>query len=294
MAIASQCRCIQAMKSPLAIVTMVYNEPDYLPVWAAHYRRAVGAEHCYVIDHGSDDGSLHASGPLQAAKLPRSPVDEIWRADIVSRLCNALLDRYQAVAYTDVDELLVADPRRYSGLVELSTAMPVDVLTAFGANVLHVAGEAPLDLARPITEQRGWTRPYSTLCKPLLVRRPVRWSAGFHEADAPTRFDGLYLCHIAYADNDITARRQAKRQTVERPDGRGAHHGTAPDIMVRLMQACAALPRDHSAQLGGPAEAQFVEELRQRGRPAHGGWVIAAEQESPMLWAMPAWLKGSF
>ena len=34
---------------------MAYNEQAYLPIWARHYARQVGADHCYVVDHGSTD-----------------------------------------------------------------------------------------------------------------------------------------------------------------------------------------------------------------------------------------------
>jgi hypothetical protein len=282
------------MKSPLAVVTMVYNEPDFLPVWAAHYRRAVGAAHCYVIDHGSDDGSVAACGPYQVARLARSPLDEVWRADMVSRLCAALLDRYDAVAYSDVDELLVADPRRFGSLCELASGTEADVVTAFGTNMLEVAGDPALDPMRPVSAQRHWTRPFSSLCKPALTRRPVQWSPGFHYADTASRFDGLYLFHIAYADHAITARRQKKRRLVARSEGHSAHHATAPDEMVRLMTACAALPRDSGAQLGGAAERDFIAALLRDGRPAHGGRMIAEDREPPVLWAMPSWLLGYF
>jgi hypothetical protein len=286
--------CIQGVKFPLAVVTMVYNEPDFLPVWAAHYRAAVGAEHCYVLDHGSDDNSIAASCPLQVARLPRSTLDENWRAHIVSEQCNKLLDRYDAVAYTDVDELLVADPRRFNDLAGLAAATDAEVLTAFGTNMLQVPGDAPIDLTQPITTQRHWTRPFSSLCKPALIRRPVRWSPGFHVADAPSQFGGLYLFHIAYVDNRITARRQAKRRGVPRSPGHGTHHDIFPDDMVRLMGACAALPRDPAAKLGGAAEIRFTTALLRDGRPAHGGRIIASDREPPVLWAMPRWLEGAF
>jgi len=273
---------------------MVYNEPEFLPVWVAHYCAAVGAENCFVLDHGSDDGSVDAAGPCQVARLTRSKLDEHWRANEVSRVCAYLLERYEAVAYTDVDELLVADPRRFGSLVELSACMDTDVLTAFGTNMLEVPGDAPIDFSEPITAQRRWTRPVSSLCKPILVRRPVRWVPGFHEADAASRFGGLYLFHIAYVDHAITARRQAKRQRVERSDGHGAHHGTAPAEMVRLMTACGALPRDHTCALGGAAEARFIAELLRDGRPDFDGRVIVGDREPPVLWAMPRWLEGTF
>ena len=282
------------MKFPLAVVTMSYNEPDFLPVWAAHYRATVGAEHCYLIDHGSDDHSVAAACPLQVARLPRSPLDENWRAHIVSEQCSKLLARYDAVAYTDVDELLVADPRRFKGLIDLSAAAETDVLTAFGSNILQVPSDAPIDLGRPISAQRHWTRPYSSLCKPALIRRPVRWSPGFHVADAPSVFGGLYLFHIAYADHGITARRQAKRRGVPRSPGHGSHHDIAPDDMVRLMTACADLPCDPAAQLGGAAETHFIAELLGAGQPAFGGRIIASDREPPVLWAVPPWFGNTF
>jgi hypothetical protein len=282
------------VKQPLAVVTMVYNEPDFLPVWARHYAEAVGESHCYVIDHGSDDGSVAACGFQHVAELPRSALDETWRAALVSHFCGDLLARYDAVAYTDVDELLVADPRYFSDLAAFADASDIDVLTAFGTNMLEVAGEAPLELARPISAQRRWTRPFSSLCKPVLTRRAIQWSPGFHTADAASRFGGLYLFHIAYADHRITARRQAKRRGVARSEGHGVHHGVAPDEMVRLMTACAALPRDPHAQLGGAAQTRFTDEVLRDGRPAYGGRIIATDRETPMLWAMPPWLEGAF
>jgi hypothetical protein len=282
------------VKSPLAVVTMVYNEPDFLPVWAAHYRAAVGTQHCYVIDHGSDDGSIDASGPFNLARLERSPLDEAWRADLVSRLCADLLHRYDAVAYTDVDELLVADPRRFKNLADLSKAAEADVVTAFGADVLEVPGDAPIDFAQPITTQRRWTRPFSSLFKPALTRRPVRWSPGFHHADAPSHFGGLYLFHIAYVDHAITARRQAKRQLVPRSPGHGMHHDVAPDEMVRLIKAGAELPRDPYWALGSTAETRFIAALLRDGQHTPNGRVVAADRNSPVLWAIPDWLDGAF
>ena len=42
----------------LAAVTMVYNEPEFIPLWIKYYGEQVGKENCYIVDNGSDDGSL--------------------------------------------------------------------------------------------------------------------------------------------------------------------------------------------------------------------------------------------
>ena len=46
----------------LAALTMAYNEPVWAAVWARFYARQVGAENCFLLDHGSDDGSTEKLG----------------------------------------------------------------------------------------------------------------------------------------------------------------------------------------------------------------------------------------
>ena len=97
------------MPPKVAAITMVYNEAALLPVWARHYVKQVGADHCYVIDHGSTDALVLPRGVNQL-RLPRSPHDDLRRAGFISKLTTSLLAYYDWVIYTDVDELLVADP----------------------------------------------------------------------------------------------------------------------------------------------------------------------------------------
>ena len=75
----------------IAAVTMAYNEPDFATLWAAHYGAEVGARHCFIIDHGSDDGSLEALGGVNIVAIPRSPQDDARRAKFVSAFCASLL-----------------------------------------------------------------------------------------------------------------------------------------------------------------------------------------------------------
>ena len=72
----------------LAAVTMAYNEPDYTDIWCRHYARQVGLENCYVIDHGSDDGTTEQLGAVNVIRIPRSPKDNEVRARLVSDFCS--------------------------------------------------------------------------------------------------------------------------------------------------------------------------------------------------------------
>lgn len=283
------------MAAPLAAVTMIYNEPDHLPVWLAHYSRAVGLENCYVIDHGSTEGLDILAGLPHVRRLERGEMDEVWRAGIVSAVCNLLLQQYACVAYTDVDELLVADPARAPSLAALCAAGTPGILTAFGMDVLHTPGEPPIDLAQPLSHQRSWVRPYSSLCKPLLARRPVVWGPGFHFADAASEFGGLYLFHIAYADDALLERRQRRRNQVVWAGGLTSHHGIPPGDMLRHIRTdYANLPKRRAPTLGAALEQDFTASMLARGSRRDGHWTIGEGVHAQELWEVPQVFQGKF
>ncbi len=204
------------MKNPLAVVTMVYNEADFLPIWLRHYTRAVGAANCYVIDHGSNDGSTDNLGQVNVIRIPRSPMDENKRCRFVSDLCSSLLTWFDAAAYTDVDEMLVADPAIAPDLISLLDLAAPEVITAFGVNVLHrLHHDLPLHDGAPISAQRRWIYPTGAMAKPLITRRPIQWPPGFHSYDGRPLFHGLFNMHLAQVDYDMALRRQAKRRSVQ-------------------------------------------------------------------------------
>src|ERR1700748_3250790 len=95
-----------------AVVTMVYNEPEFLPLWSKYYGALFGPENCFVIDHGSDDNSLAELRGFNVVSIPRSPKDNEKRTRFVSKFCNNLLEWYDAFIYVDVDEIVIADPAK--------------------------------------------------------------------------------------------------------------------------------------------------------------------------------------
>ncbi len=228
----------------IAAVTMVRNERLLLPFWTRHYAGQVGAEACYVIDQGSDDGGTDALGAVNRVRIPRSELDETVRAGFVSEFCASLLRWYDWVIYADVDEMLVADPRRYRGLAEYCEERHADVVTAFGVNVLHRLGvEREIDPGRAVLGQRRWAFPSASMCKPMLARAPVRRSPGFHCSDAPIVFDGLVNFHLAYCDLDVALARQIKRRaTLADNPAPPAHHMLPNDTIKEMMQGWSGMP----------------------------------------------------
>lgn len=183
-------------------ITMAYNEGRMLRRWLRYYASQLGAENLLVVDHGSDDGSTEAIAPASCIRLPRTPFDDGKRAGFISELASGLLGYYDAVIYTDTDEMLVADPDRFSSLADYVSRMQADAVRATGFEVFHnLDCEGPLDDDQPVLSQRSFAHFSSAYCKPLVHRSPVRWRPGFHACDKRALANpALLLFHLRSVD----------------------------------------------------------------------------------------------
>lgn len=284
----------------VAAVTMVYNEPDFLPIWLRHYAHQVGGRHCYVIDHGSDDGSTDSHGEVNVVRIPRSAQDDERRTHFISRFCAALLDWYDWVIHTDVDEIVLADPRSYATLTEYCAGSPPEVVTAAGFNVHHLPESEPaVDLTRPISEQRRWVRLSGAMCKPVLIRRAVDWVPGFHCAsDAPVAFDRLFLFHLRWFDKALGLKRLAKTRAMPWADPQAGAWQRVPDSdFVSLFEVFSRLPQRENVEFDvavAPLSDAVQAFLDSRKGREHERYKIDLELNVDELWAIPPRLRGTF
>ncbi len=237
------------MLPKIAAITMVYNEAVWLPVWARHYTRQVGADQCYVLDHGSTEPLATPPG-MNVVRLPRSPHDDSRRAQFVSKFAASLLDYYDWVIYTDVDELVLADPRYHANLPAFCSTATTDTISAIGLDVQHVPPLEPrLDPALPVGAQRGWVRFTSAMCKPVLTRTRLAWAPGFHSSDQPLGFASLYLFHLHWADHDLGLQRLAKTRSMPWANvSYGAHQRVSDNEWSTMFKGMSQLPRLPSAE----------------------------------------------
>ena len=285
-------------KPRLAVVTMVFNEEDFLPIWLRYYGRQVGRNNCFILDHGSTDSSTAQAAGASVVRLPRGPLDEEQRCRFVSDFCASLLAWFDFVAYTDVDELLVADPARHDSLASLCKD-GTDVITAFGLNVIHRLGhEGELVPTGLVSRQRAWLMPLSSMCKPAIISRPVRWAPGFHSADADTVFGDLLLMHIAYADYDLALRRQRRRQSQARARlSENSHHQKEPATVARWMQDWCRMDEVLTADLGPdcPIRGAFTDQiLASRAGRETARYRIDIALTEHRLWRLPPRFAGTF
>jgi hypothetical protein len=283
----------------VAAVTMVYNEAYFLPRWIRHYAAQFGAENCTVIDHGSDDGGADHMGRVNLVRVPRSATHEGPRAKFVSDFCASLLSRYDWVIYTDVDELLVADPLHFPSMHDLLAASPLEVITAIGFNVHHEERREPaIDPDRPVSEQRRWTMMVVSECKPLAIRRPVQWVGGFHCCDAPVEFARLFLFHLRNYDTQQSLLRLHKTRTMSWHD-----YGADPNAILsddawraQMQQTMNQIRRAGvSFDTERPPLAGLLELLRkeaeERKNERHK---LQFSRHVPELWELPRPFVGTF
>jgi hypothetical protein len=210
------------MKKTLAVVTMVYNEANHLPRWLRHYeKQAELIENLHIVDHGSTDGSTNGLA-CNVIRLPREEGGgrlEAWRAEYISRICSEMLTDYEAVLFTDADELVVADPKRFASLAGYLRSGGRSNAT-IGYEVLH-RFEVEAELTdKSILSQRNNLLFVASMCKPSLIRMPTKFSGGFHYSTEEPVFGDLYRFHLRYADVKKGLERLSVTRSLDRPEKR--------------------------------------------------------------------------
>jgi hypothetical protein len=150
------------------------------------------------------------------------------------------------VIYADSDELLVPDPRIYSGLQDFCNRMSGPCVTAIGLNIVHdIEQEELIDATKPILRQRSFAQFVSPMCKTLIIKAPIKWGAGFHASTFAPQFSDLYLLHLRWIDLVECLRRLRISRAVEFDGGDGpAHHHSTYTHFISNFQNIARARRD--------------------------------------------------
>lgn len=231
----------------VAVITMVRDEREMLPRWIAHYGAQVGVGNLTVFDDQSTDGSTDDL-PCPTHHLPGMKPGKTFdarRSHLVSSFARALLESYDVVIYTDVDEFLVPDPARHADLRSYLAARPaVPVIAGLALNVTHLdAIEPPLSPERPVLAQRRFAKFIPGMCKPSIKRTPDRWIRSGHGIQAPYAVDPeLFMFHLKFADLDHLRKVGDGRHTgfqLGRGHRKTLWSSSGGDLVARLRQGVA-------------------------------------------------------
>jgi hypothetical protein len=234
-----------AQRPEVAVITMARDEGELLRLWVSHYAKHVGIDNLVVLDDNSVDGSTDDLGcTVHRVPALKGGIDfEPVRLRLVNGIGQGLLAVYDYVVFVDVDEFLVTDPSRYPTLPDLieERGRP-EAMGALGLNVVHVPSiePQPLDLSRPLLEQRSFAKFTPLMCKPSVKRINAGWAISSHGLKAPYAVDPeLFMLHLKFADRSRLAEVARLRNEVSRADGRAedASWGKDADEMLRIFDA---------------------------------------------------------
>jgi hypothetical protein len=131
----------------------------------------------------------------------------------IQELQHELLDRYDVVLVTDVDEIVAPDPR-FGTLGEYLDRFDEPWVNCLGYELLHVrAEEPPLRLDRPILSQRHHWYFNDAYNKAALATAPQDWTPGFHgRTDGSYALDpDLRMIHLHRMDYGLCLERHRTR-----------------------------------------------------------------------------------
>lgn len=198
-----------------AVITIVHNEPVFLPIWLGYYSRFFAPEDIYVLDNDTTDGSTEGDGFVRIP-VQHDAVEHTWMVETVQRQQHELIEQgYDTVLVTDVDEIVTPTPD-WGTLGDYIDEFSEWFVNCIGYEILHLTDrEAPFDSTRPILDQRGYWYAHGAYNKPALATGPMSWVPGFHHrADGQENYDPyLRLIHLHRLDIDICrARHRIRRE----------------------------------------------------------------------------------
>jgi hypothetical protein len=222
-----------------AMVTIVHNEPVFLPLWLGYYGRYFAPQDIYVLDNETTDGSTQRDGFVRVP-VAHDRVDHGWMVQTVEAFQRELLGRYDIVVFTDVDELISPVPE-WGTLGEYLDGFAEEWVNCLGYEILHDPdAEPPLDLSRPVLDQRHRWFPNDGYDKAAVATVPMDWRPGFHgRSDFQMKPDpDLRLIHLHRMDYGLCHerhRRRSRRPWAPRDAERGwaAHNRIVEDEAFR-------------------------------------------------------------
>jgi hypothetical protein len=184
----------------VAVVTDTTSGGFYFDLWYHYYGQQFGVENLFVVTSldGLDDFRSRNLGGLWHVT---HAYDDGARARTMSSAVSLLLTSYVYVIRVDVDEFLIPDLRKFSGLKDYIDRLTQPYVTARGFNVYEAEGDAPIDFSRQIlVKQRRTVRAETAMNKTCITSVPIKWGLGMHFASVYPVFGDIFLFHMKRAD----------------------------------------------------------------------------------------------
>lgn len=203
----------------IAAITMARNDEFFLTKWVEYYGHELGNENLYIILDGTDQDEPQNADGANIIKLPHTNMSRVagdkYRIGKISDLANELFKTYDIVIGCDSDEFLVVDPAVKKSLREyLSESKYKTTVSGIGLDIgQNMKNEKPLNITKPMLEQRECALLSTRYTKPVVLFRPACWGSGFHHVHNHNFHidNNLYLLHFGAVDMEMLIRKAEKR-----------------------------------------------------------------------------------
>lgn len=210
----------------IAALTMVRNDDFFLGKWTAYYGSLLGKENLFIFFDGEDQKVPECTRGCFTKLLPRVAgnvqASDKRRIDIMSDFAAGLLERYDMVIGTDIDEFVIVDPALGKSLPQFLSGLDTgdfSSVSALGCDVIqNIRTEIGLDPDAPLLSQRRFARLSTRYTKASVLCKPVQWGSGFHRIRKENYHivPGLYLFHFGCADMSFLGLKMDDTDLVER------------------------------------------------------------------------------
>jgi len=256
----------------LALFTIVQDETTALELWLAHAQLYAPTAQLYILDHdtrGDGIATLQRAQQLGAIIVPVRHARSFnyhWLARVVEDFAAFLLRSFLCVGFSEVDELLY--PVQHQTLEAYIAAAPGEFYRAAARCVVHYyPQEANIDWQRPWLAQRTQWYSSARYSKWALMRRPIYYRAGFHDAYNVLPLppdESLLLLHTHQADFMTTLARHRKNagrlwHGASRLNNCGQHQRLDNPEQVKKYLLCDLdNPREYAACTDIPADIKMA------------------------------------
>lgn len=223
------------------VFTIVRDEEFFFPIWLKYYLQYFKPSDIYVLDHESRDSAAeqlkdlqHQFGFKHIPVYNNASFSHRWLLSIVSEFAKFLHKSYASMLFTEVDEIVAVRPGGvYADLPTAAESAAKQSRFFKRCSGYEVVQRVDIDSrvldvhSLPLLAQRDWWYPSLEYSKPVLIRRPVEWTSGFHlctellwleetitvpgrDTVVVTCDPDLYLIHI----NKIDLQQFLKRNTI--------------------------------------------------------------------------------
>jgi len=198
----------------IAALTIVKNGQFFLPIWYEYYCKMLGAENVFVIDNDSTDGCTIGCQNIISAPMKYDFDHAAIRACVHEEMA-LLLESYDYVMFTDVDEIVSPNLAKYAGIEGFidhwESLSPTEAIHGVGWQIITDKKAPEIHAYDPLLWQREQMVQLSNFYKPVISTKPVKSFTDYNSSTCAC--SALYIFHLNHISYEESLRKWELEKT---------------------------------------------------------------------------------